>query len=193
MPSVAGSAPQSGASCPVLGNPAPTSTPAISLLLVLFSSPQHHPPVTSSSRYTPFPLQSLARFWIDPSSIHSLILVTIVNHDQPFSQLSPPSPRDDMKALSLGSLLLFGLAGAQTDAASPVPCECPFPLGDAGWPADTLTACVVDCTDSLAKQLSPAERMQTLCHGVAGQRVSCLACLWRPALHPAPPCSLSGL
>ncbi|KAF4510177.1 hypothetical protein G6O67_002089 [Ophiocordyceps sinensis] len=88
-----------------------------------------------------------------------------------------------MKALSLGSLLLFGLAGAQTDAASPVP------------------SCVVDCTDSLAKQLSPAERMQTLCHGVAGQRAlfqclvnSCHAHTYGSALgHVVSACSDLGV
>ncbi|KAM4064998.1 hypothetical protein HRG_004656 [Hirsutella rhossiliensis] len=85
--------------------------------------------------------------------------------------------------LSLGSLLLLGLAGGQADAAAATP------------------SCVVDCTNTLAKHFSPAERMQTLCDGATSQRAlfqclvnGCHAHTYGPALgHVVSACSDLGV
>lgn len=78
-----------------------------------------------------------------------------------------------MKVTSLASLLVLGLPYGQASAASDAPCESPLPFSfDSKWPTDTLPACVVTCTNTLAKQLSPVEGMRTLCDTVASQRVS---------------------
>lgn len=76
-----------------------------------------------------------------------------------------------MKTISLGSLLLLGLAGERADAASALPCGF-LCFSPSGWLTDILSACLVDCTHSLANRFSSAGTLRTFCDGAASQRLS---------------------
>ncbi|KJZ75712.1 hypothetical protein HIM_04869 [Hirsutella minnesotensis 3608] len=88
-----------------------------------------------------------------------------------------------MKAVVSSSLLLLGLAGAKSRAASDVP------------------FCLVECTEALTDQFSPAESLQVLCDDSSSQRAlfqclvdSCHAHAYGSALtHAVSTCSNMGL